>query len=177
MAYQRSQYHNARCKGHNRRHLLVVGLDSFYKQDQSVILKSQYQENSSRFLWNLDRTRNFRRFWLWLQSTAKLLRHSNRVTSENKTIHTPPPPLHSKLFFFVCFVKVAPTATQHYTKGMGKGKLYFPPLMSVKLQKGPLRQSVSINFFAECSLPICNCSQEGLWVWHTLKETGFDYVL
>ena len=165
MAYQRSQYHNARCKGHNRRYLLVVGLDSFYKQDQSVILKRQYHENSPGFMWNLQRTCNFTRFWLRLQSTAKLLRHSNRVTSEKKTIHTPPPPLHSKFFFVLfCFLQVALTATQRYTKGMGKGKLCFPLLMSVKRQKGPLRQSVSINFFADCSLPIC--WQEGLWVWH-----------
>ena len=39
-------------------------------------------------------------------------------------------------------------------EGMGEGKLHFHLLKSIKRQKGPLGQSVSTNFFADCSFLI-----------------------
>ena len=58
--------------------------------------------------------------------------YSNRVTSENKTIHTPLlfPPF--KVASVCCFLKVARTAAQHCMEGMGEEKLYFPLLKSGK---------------------------------------------
>ena len=40
-----------------------------------------------------------------LRLATKLLRHSNRVTSENKRIHTPPPSPPFKVGVFVVFYR------------------------------------------------------------------------
>ena len=78
--------------------------------------------------------------------------YSNSVTSENKTIHPPSPHLFRpfKVGVFCCFLQAAWTATQHCMEGMGEEKLYFLLLKSIKHPKGPLRQSVSENFVADC---------------------------
>ena len=60
-----------------------------------------------------------------LQSATKLLRHSrysNRVTTENKRMHTPSPlPLSFIQSCGVCcFQEVARTAAKHCMKGMGE---------------------------------------------------------
>ena len=75
--------------------------------------------------------------------------YSNRVTSENKRMHTLPP-YTIQSSGVCCFLYVAWTAAQHYMEGMGEEKLYFHLLKSVKPQKAPLWQSVSTNFVTNC---------------------------
>ena len=70
-------------------------------------------------------------------SVIKLLRqslYSNRVTSENKRMHTLPP-YTIQSWGVCCFLYVAWTAAQHCMEGMGEEKLYFHLLKSVKPQK------------------------------------------
>ena len=70
------------------------------------------------------------------------LLHSNRVISENKTIHIPPPPLNSKLgcLLFSTGSLNSGTTLHGMMDGWGGGgrKLYFPLLQSVKCRKGPM---------------------------------------
>ena len=80
--------------------------------------------------------------------------YSARVTSENKTIHLSLPPSHIQSWGVCCLLQVARTAAQHCMEGMRKGKLYSLFLKSIKRQKGPLEQSVSTNFVADCSKSI-----------------------
>ena len=55
-----------------------------------------------------------------------------------------------KIEVFCCFLQAAWTATQHCMEGMGEEKLYFLLLKSIKRPKGPLGQTVSANFVADC---------------------------
>ena len=87
-----------------------------------------------------------------LRLATKLLRHSNRVTSENKRIHTPSSLPSIQSWGVCCFLQVFRIAAQHCMKGMGEGKLYFLLLKLVKSKRSPLGQSVSTNFVADCSL-------------------------
>ena len=88
----------------------------------------------------------------YIQSATKMLRHqhSNRVTSENKTIHTsfPSPPLHSKLACLLFSTSSSNSSTTLHG-GNGGGKALISPFEVVKLQKGPLRQSVSTYFVTD----------------------------
>ena len=59
---------------------------------------------------------------LGLQNIFETL-FSNGATSENKTIHTPPLPLHSKMGYFL---QVTLTVTQHCMEGVEVGKFHFP---------------------------------------------------
>ena len=59
---------------------------------------------------------------LGLQNIFETL-FSNVATSGNKTIHTPPLPLHSKMG---CFLLVTLTVTQHCMEGVEVGKFHFP---------------------------------------------------
>jgi len=78
---------------------------------------------------------------------------SNGVTLENKIIHIPLLPLPSIQSWVVWyFLQVARTAAQHWMEGEGEEKLYYVLLKSAKRHKGPLGQSVSTNFVADCSL-------------------------
>ena len=71
----------------------------------------------------------------------------NRVTPENKTIHTHSPSPPFKVGVLKCsFLDIAWTAAQYYIEGMGKEKLHFAFLESEKHPKGPLGQSFSTNF-------------------------------
>ena len=71
----------------------------------------------------------------------------NGVTSENKTIHSPPPPLHSKL---ACLLfssgSLGSSTTLHGDDGGGKA--LFPPFKLAKLQRGPLGRIVLAYFVA-----------------------------
>ena len=49
-----------------------------------------------------------------------------------------------------CFQRVARTAAQRCMEGEGEGKIYFPPFKLARRQRGPLGQSVSTNFVADC---------------------------
>ena len=77
--------------------------------------------------------------------------YSNRVTSENKRIHTPALSPPFKVGVFVVFLWVAPTAAQHCMEGMGEEELYFPLLKSVKRKKAQFRANVSTHFVGDCS--------------------------
>ena len=80
---------------------------------------------------------NFLTHNLW----QKCEMYSNRMTSENKRIHTPSsfsPPLKVGVLHIFYNFYVAWTAAQHCMEGM-----------SVKHQRAPLGQSVSINFVTD----------------------------
>ena len=79
------------------------------------------------------------------QNIFKIL-PSNGATSENKTIHTPPLPLHSKMG---CFLQVTLTVAQHCMEGLKVGKFHVPLIGSAKRQKGRLGQDISPNFVAD----------------------------
>ena len=63
---------------------------------------------------------------LGLQNIFETL-FSNVATSGNKTIHTPPLPLHSKMG---CFLQVTLTVTRRCMEGMEVGKFHFPLIRS-----------------------------------------------
>ena len=71
--------------------------------------------------------------------------YSNRVTSGNKRIHTPPCPLHSKLGCLLFSIGSSNSVTTLHG-GMGVEKLYFRLLKTVKRQKAPFGHSVSTYF-------------------------------
>ena len=76
------------------------------------------------------------------------------VTYENKTIHTPPPPLHSKLGCLLIStgrLKSCTTLQEEGGRRRGYGKLYFSLFNLAKSQRCPLGQSVSTNFVANGS--------------------------
>ena len=76
------------------------------------------------------------------------------VTYENKTIHTPPPPLHSKLGWLLISTGRLNSCTTLQEEGgrrRGYGKLYFPLFNLAKSQRCPLGQSFSTNFVANGS--------------------------
>ena len=77
--------------------------------------------------------------------------YSNRVTSENRRIHSPPLSPPFKVGVFCCFLKIGWIVAQHCMEGMGEEKLYFPLLKSGKCQKAPLGRSVSTYFVGDCS--------------------------
>ena len=72
---------------------------------------------------------------------------SNRITSENKTIHSP----LFKIGVFVVFLQVVRTAAQHCMARVRKRKLYFLLFKLAKCQSRPFGQNVSTNFVADCS--------------------------
>ena len=88
----------------------------------------------------------------YVQLATKKFRHqhSNRVTSENKTIHTsfPYQTFHSKL---ACLLFSASSSNSSTTLHGGNGgrKALFSPFEVVKLQKGPLGHSVSTYFVTD----------------------------
>ena len=88
--------------------------------------------------------------------------YSNRVTSGNKRIHTPPCPLHSKLGCLLFSIGSSNSVTTLHG-GMGVENLYFRLLKTVKRQKAPFGHSVSTNLFiyyfvADCSrIPLPQC--------------------
>ena len=82
---------------------------------------------------------------LWIRDQIVETLFSTGVTSENKTIHTPPPIPSSQCWGGCCFVQVAGTVAQHCVEGVGWEKLCFP-----KIQRGSLVQSVSTKFVADC---------------------------
>ena len=83
---------------------------------------------------------------LGLQNIFETL-FSNVATSGNKTIHTPPVPLHSKMG---CFLQVTLTVAQHCMEGLEVGKFHVSLIRSAKRQKGRLGQDISPNFVADC---------------------------
>ena len=66
--------------------------------------------------------------------------YSNRVTSANKRIRTPPLSPPFKVGVFVVSPKVARTSVQHCMEGMGEKKLYFTLLMSIKRKNALFRE-------------------------------------
>ena len=68
------------------------------------------------------------------------------LASENKTIHTKPSPLHSKLGCLLFSTSSLTSDTPLHINGMGKEKIHFSLLELAKCQKGPLGKSVSTNF-------------------------------
>ena len=71
--------------------------------------------------------------------------YSNRVTSENKRIHTPPMSLHSKLECLLFSIGRLNSGTTLH-RGDGEEKLYFHILKSVKRKKGQFRAKC-LNLF------------------------------
>ena len=88
----------------------------------------------------------------YVQSATKKFRHqhSNRVTSENKTVHTsfPYQTLHSKLACLLFSTSSSNSSTTLHG-GNGGRKALFSPFEVVKLQKGTLGQSVSTYFVTD----------------------------
>ena len=72
--------------------------------------------------------------------------YSNRVTTGNKRIHTPPLSLHSKIECLLFYIETSNSGTTlHGVDGGGKAFIY--PLEVSKTSKGPLMgRSVSTNF-------------------------------
>ena len=65
--------------------------------------------------------------------------YSNKVTSENKRIHTPPPSLQTKLECLLFSTDSFNSGTAlHGEGGGGGGRYIFPLLKAVKRQKAPL---------------------------------------
>ena len=64
--------------------------------------------------------------------------YSNRVTSENKRIHTPPLPLHSKLRYLLFSTGSSNSGTTLHG-GNGRGKGSFSPFKIGKTSKSPFR--------------------------------------
>ena len=86
----------------------------------------------------------------WKPGAYKL---SNRVTSENKRTHTPPPPLHSKLGCLL-FSKGSSNSGTTLHGGDGGEIALFSPFEVGKTSEGrfsALAQSVSTNFVADCT--------------------------
>ena len=76
------------------------------------------------------------------------------VSYVNKTIHTHPTPLHSKLGCLLISTGRLNSCTTLQEEGgrrRGYGKLYFPLFNLEKSQRCPLGQSVSTNFVANGS--------------------------
>ena len=71
--------------------------------------------------------------------------YSNKVTSKNKTIDTPPPLLHSQLGCLLFSVGSLNSGTTMHG-GDGEGKALFSPFKVNKTS-----ESVSTNFVAVCS--------------------------
>ena len=86
---------------------------------------------------------------LWIRDQIVETLFSTGVTSENKTIHTPPPIPSSQCWGGCCFVQVAGTVAQHCVEGVGWEKLCFP-LFKLAKYRGSLVQSVSTKFVADC---------------------------
>ena len=88
----------------------------------------------------------------YVQSATKKFRHqhSNRATSENKTLHTsfPYQTLHSKLACLLFSTSSSNSSTTLHG-GNGGRKALFSPFEVVKLQKGLLGQSVSTYFVTD----------------------------
>ena len=63
---------------------------------------------------------------LWILDQIVETLFSTGVTSENKTIHTPPPIPSPQCWGGCCFVQVAGTVAQHCVEGVGWEKLCFP---------------------------------------------------
>ena len=88
----------------------------------------------------------------YVQLATKTFRHqhSNRVTSENKTVHTsfPYQTLHSKLACLLFSTSSSNSSTTLHG-GSGGRKALFSPFEVVKLQKGTLGQSVSTYFVTD----------------------------
>ena len=80
--------------------------------------------------------------------------YSNRVTSENKRIHTPPLSPPFKVGRFVISKGSSNSGTTlHGGDGGGGGSYnYFPLQGQKKCQKAPLGQSVSTHFVGDCNL-------------------------
>ena len=76
--------------------------------------------------------------------------HSNRVTSENKRIHTPPPPLHSKLECLWFSIGSLNSGTTLHG-GDGGGKALFSPFEVIKISKSPILAKC-LNWFCRCRL-------------------------
>jgi len=79
--------------------------------------------------------------------------YSNRVTSENKRINTPPPPLHSKLGCLLFSISSSNSGTTLHGGDGGEEALFFPFEVG-KTSEGrfsALEQSVPTNFVADCT--------------------------
>ena len=93
--------------------------------------------------------------FFWVESEGNLLTvgdkivktlYSNRITSENKRIRTPPVPLHSKLGCLLFSLGSSNIGrTLHCMKGMGGENLYFLLLKSVKRKKAQLRAKCEVS--------------------------------
>ena len=72
--------------------------------------------------------------------------YSNRVTTENEGIHTPPPLLHSKMECLLFYIESSNNGTKLHA-GDGGGKAFIYPLEVSKTSESPLiGRSVSTNF-------------------------------
>ena len=74
---------------------------------------------------------------------------SNGITSENKTNCTLPHPVYWGLGCFLFSTDSSNSGTTLHGGGRG-GKDLFPPFKLARRQRGPLGQSVSTNFVADC---------------------------
>ena len=75
-------------------------------------------------------------------SATKLLRqslYSNRATTENKRIHTPPPPLHSKLGCLLFSISSSNSGTTLHGGDRGGKALLIPLLEVSKASESPFR--------------------------------------
>ena len=100
----------------------------------------------------------------WLRDKIVETLYSNRATTENKRIHTPPPPLHSKLGCLLFSIGSSNSGTTLHG-GDGGGKALFPLLEVSKASESPLGRSVSTtcNFVTNCSLQVLQ------WVRNTVN--------
>ena len=87
-------------------------------------------------------------FYNWLQNCWDIVLKWDSLEEQNNPHSSPIPSIEG--WGVSCFQQVARTAAQRCMEGVGEGKIYFSPFKLARRQRGPLGQSVSINFVADC---------------------------
>ena len=114
----------------------------------------------TKIMFDSKQSRVFKNWSIWAAIGNKTFEtvYSNSVTSGNKTIQNntsplPPPPSSVQSWGILLFSTGSLNSGTTLHGGDGGGKLYFLLLRSIKRPKGPLVQSVSANFVADCGFP------------------------
>ena len=84
----------------------------------------------------------------WRQNCWDIVLKWDNLREQNSPHPSPIPSIQS--WGISCFQQVARTAAQRCMEGVGEGKIYFSPFKLARRQRGPLGQSLSTNFVADC---------------------------
>ena len=84
----------------------------------------------------------------WRQNCWDIVLKWDNLREQNSPHPSPIPSIQS--WGISCFQQVARTAAQLCMEGVGEGKIYFSPFKLARRQRGPLGQSLSTNFVADC---------------------------